>query len=115
VPGSPLDPRAAGTNRLIKQGATLVTEVEDILAVVGPIIDHGIAEPPGEDPAPLPAGDPGESARDNLSSLLGPVPATIDDLVRASGLPAATVRIVLLEMELAGRLHRDSAGRVSLA
>ncbi len=115
VPGSPLDPRAAGTNRLIKQGATLVTEVEDILAVVGPIIDRGISEPPGEDPAPLAAGDPGEGARDSLSSLLGPVPATVDDLVRASGLPAATVRVVLLEMELAGRLHRDSGGRVSLA
>jgi DNA processing protein len=114
VPGSPLDPRATGTNRLIKQGATLVTEVEDILAVVRPILDRGIAEPPGDDPAPLPADDPGDSARERLLSLLGPVPATVDDLVRASSLPAATVRVVLLEMELVGRLHRDAAGRVSL-
>jgi DNA processing protein len=114
VPGSPLDPRAAGTNRLIKQGATLVTEVEDILAAVRPILDRGIAEPPGEDLVPLPAGEPGDDARERLLSLLGPVPATIDDLVRASGRPAATVRVVLLEMELVGRLHRDTAGRVSL-
>ncbi len=45
VPGSPLDPRAGGTNQLLKHGATLVTEVEDILAVVQPIL----ARPPPED------------------------------------------------------------------
>ena len=38
VPGSPLDPRAEGTNGLIKQGATLVTEAADVLAVLQPII-----------------------------------------------------------------------------
>jgi DNA processing protein len=115
VPGSPLDPRAAGPNRLIKQGATLVTEVDDILAVVRPILDRGMAEPARNGFDPLPAGDPGASAREQLASLLGPVPATIDDLVHGSGLPAATVRVILLEMELAGRLHCDPAGRVSLA
>ena len=37
VPGSPLDPRAAGTNDLIKQGATLVTDAADIIQAVAPI------------------------------------------------------------------------------
>ncbi len=35
VPGSPLDPRCEGTNGLLKQGATLVTETDDVLAVLG--------------------------------------------------------------------------------
>jgi DNA processing protein len=36
VPGSPLDPRAAGTNDLIKQGATLTTEASDVINAVEP-------------------------------------------------------------------------------
>ena len=40
VPGSPLDPRAAGTNDLIKQGATLVTEAADVINAVAPIMER---------------------------------------------------------------------------
>lgn len=114
VPGSPLDPRAAGTNRLIKQGAVLVTEVEDVLAALRPIIaadPRGLAD---DDEALPPPADPGDDARERLLHLLGPVPVTVDDLVRAAALPVATVRVVLLELELAGRIDRDAAGRVAL-
>jgi predicted Rossmann fold nucleotide-binding protein DprA/Smf involved in DNA uptake len=38
LPGSPLDPRAEGTNSLIKQRATPVTEAADIIAVLRPIM-----------------------------------------------------------------------------
>jgi DNA processing protein len=38
VPGSPLDPRAEGSNDLIKQGATLVTEAAVVTAVLAPIL-----------------------------------------------------------------------------
>ncbi len=115
VPGSPLDPRAGGTNRLLKQGATLVTEVDDILAVVQPIL----ARPPPEEALEeedeaMEGADPGEDGRSRILSLLGPVPVTLDDIVRASRLPVAAVRVALLELDLAGRLHRDAAGRVSL-
>lgn len=116
VPGSPLDPRAAGTNRLLKQGATLVTEVADVLTVLSPIL----ARPPGgedgleEEEHALDAGDPGDDARSRILALLGPVPATVDDIVRTSGCGAAAVRVVLLELELAGRLQREPGGRVSL-
>lgn len=48
VPGSPLDPRAEGTNDLIRQGATLVADIDHVLAVIGPIIDRG----PDPDAAP---------------------------------------------------------------
>jgi DNA processing protein len=58
--------------------------------------------------------DPGDDGRSRILSLLGPVPVTLDDIVRASGLPVAAVRVALLELDLAGRLHRDPAGRISL-
>jgi DNA processing protein len=48
-------------------------------------------------------------------SLLGPTPAPIDDLIRLSGASPAVVRMVLLELELAGRLERHGGGLVSLA
>ncbi|MHC2107953.1 DNA-processing protein DprA [Methylobacterium sp. CM6246] len=48
VPGSPLDLRAEGTNDLIRQGATLVADIDHVLAVIGPIIDRG----PDPDAAP---------------------------------------------------------------
>ena len=57
MPGSPLDPRSEGTNGLIKQGAVLVTEAEDVLAALGPIAgrpSHG----PIEEPAPPDHADP---------------------------------------------------------
>ncbi|KQP48850.1 DNA processing protein DprA [Methylobacterium sp. Leaf399] len=41
VPGSPLDPRAEGTNDLIRQGATLVAEVEHVTCAIAPLIDRG--------------------------------------------------------------------------
>ena len=116
VPGSPLDPRAEGTNRLLKQGATLVTSVDDVLAVLNPILarpaDDSALEEPESD---MEDADPGDDGRQRILSLLGPVPVTVDDIVRASGLGVAAVRVALLELELAGRLHRDSGGRVSLA
>jgi DNA processing protein len=116
VPGSPLDPRAEGTNGLLKQGATLCTEAADVLAVVRPILGQQIAgggfEEPGADR--LTAGEPPDDQRKRIISLLGPAPVSIDDLVRLSQSSPATVRIVLLELELAGRLERHGGGLISL-
>ena len=114
VPGSPLDPRAAGTNGLIKQGATLVTEAADIVQAVTPIMERPIALPANE-----PDGDPLEddlesTERDRIVTLLGPVPVSIDDLIRMAEAPASLVRTVLLELELAGKLERHGGGLVSL-
>ncbi|HWU73160.1 MAG TPA: DNA-protecting protein DprA, partial [Sphingomonas sp.] len=46
--------------------------------------------------------------------LLGPVPVAIDELIRQSGLAPAMVALILLELELAGRIERHAGGRVSL-
>ena len=114
VPGSPLDPRAAGTNDLIKQGAALVTEASDVINAVQPILERPIVLEAREgDDEPLDFDiDPG--VRERIVALLGPSPVSLDDLIRMSGLSPTIVRTVLLELELAGRLERHGGGLVSL-
>jgi DNA processing protein len=115
VPGSPLDPRAEGTNGLLKQGATPVTEANDVIAAVQPILGRSVpmvnaAEPDPREP-PLP--EPDTEARTRIVALLGPTPVAIDDLIRLSGASAAAVRTALLELDVAGRLARQQ-GLVAL-
>src|SRR6266576_989341 len=112
VPGSPLDPRAAGTNDLIKQGATLTTEASDVINAVEPIMGRpiGLGEPDEEPLAP----EPEANDRARIVSLLGPSPILLDDLIRMAGASPSVVRTVLLELELAGRLERHGGGLVSL-
>ena len=115
VPGSPLDPRAEGTNGLLKQGATLETETADVIAALAPIMGRSfadLAEEPAPDEEPLSAPDAAERTR--IVALLGPSPVSLDDLMRAAGSTPAVVRMVLLELELAGRLERHGGGMVSL-
>jgi DNA processing protein len=114
VPGSPLDPRAAGANDLIKQGATLVTEAADIINAVAPIMERPLMRTASEPDSEPFESDPQGHDRDQITGLLGPAPVTIDDLVRMSGASPAIVRTVLLELELAGRLERHGGGLVSL-
>ncbi|MBI3705841.1 MAG: DNA-protecting protein DprA [Rhizobiales bacterium] len=121
VPGSPLDPRAEGTNGLLKQGATLVTEAADVIAVLEPILGRGLdlpaqkleQEPTHEAPLPLDS-EPAEDERSRIVALLGPTPTAIDDLVRLSRTRPSIVRTVLLELEIAGRLERHGGALVSL-
>ena len=120
VPGSPLDPRAEGTNGLIKQGATPVTETSDIIAVLQPIMEQ--KELPPREPEPRPGeeagaeeAEPAADERARVVGLLGPAPVQMDDLVRLSKSSPAVVRMVLLELEIAGRLERHGGGLVSLA
>ncbi len=116
VPGSPLDPRAAGTNALLKQGAVMVTEAADVLTVLRPIIGHRPElpnlEPRVEDGALLP--EPPADARARIVALLGPTPVSADDLIRLSGASTTAVQTTLLELELAGRLKRQQGGGVAL-
>ncbi len=117
VPGSPLDPRTEGTNGLLKQGAALVTEAADIISVLRPILGQAIdlpAEEPETAGPAAPGAEPNADERMRIVSLLGPTPVAIDDLIRLAGTTPAAVRIVLLELELAGRIERHGGGMVSL-
>jgi DNA processing protein len=116
VPGSPLDPRSEGTNALIKQGAVLVTQAEDVLEVLRPIAGREPMRTAEETKveAPAPPAEPTPPARAGIVALLGPTPVSIDDLIRMSGLSPAVVHTALLELELAGRLQRQPGGLVAL-
>ena len=119
VPGSPLDPRCHGTNGLLKDGAQIVTESGDIIRSMAPVsrIDlfsnPEVNEPPREEEKPLGL-PPSDSERDRIIDSLGATPVEIDDIIRHTGCSAQTVYLVLLELDLAGRLHRHAAGLVSL-
>nr|WP_218625170.1 DNA-processing protein DprA [Sphingomonas sp. dw_22] len=112
VPGSPLDPRAQGCNLLIREGATLVQSVEDILEAVRPIDPRAVRSPVRGFEGPPPE-DASDAQRRAIVALLGPVPVAADELIRQSGLAPAVVQTVLLELELAGRLERHAGGRIS--
>ncbi|QIB32314.1 DNA-processing protein DprA [Ancylobacter pratisalsi] len=115
VPGSPLDPRAGGTNALIKQGAALVTDAADVMSALASYRDRLPGMDADEDqPIPMDAPEPGDDLRGRVAALLGPTPLPVDDLVHMSGASAGEVMIVLLELEIAGRLERHGGGRVSL-
>ena len=113
VPGSPLDPRAQGCNLLIREGATLVQSVDDILEAIRPIDARAVRSPAGRFEGPPPE-DASDADRHKVTGLLGPVPVAVDELMRQSGLSPAIVQTVLLELELAGRLERHAGGRTSL-
>ncbi|RWN03484.1 MAG: DNA-protecting protein DprA [Mesorhizobium sp.] len=116
VPGSPLDPRAAGANALLKDGATLVTEASDITGAITPLVGAlaprtaSLEEPPDFSATP----PPGEGDRARVIEALGPTPVAVDEIIRHTGLHPAQVFMVLLELDLAGRLERHAGGNVSL-
>jgi len=113
VPGSPLDPRCTGTNALIKQGVALITSAADIIDAVRPILGRPMQDAREPDVDPM-GTDPDAGERARIVTLLGPTPVSIDDLIRLSGCAPAVVRMVLLELELAGRLERRGGGLIAL-
>ncbi len=112
VPGSPLDPRAAGCLQLLKEGATLVTEPRDVLDHLSPADAPML--PGFADDAPLPLETPGDAV-DALRQALSPTPVSVDMLVRVTGLPTGTVIATLVELELAGHAEREPNGMVRAA
>jgi len=114
VPGFPMDPRAQGTNALIQNGATLLQKPSDVLDTLHrrsfrhnpPRQDSTIEEETPLTDAQL------ASLRDEVMSLLSPTPICIDELRRECHISNATLSLVLLELELAGRVSRLTAGQV---
>ena len=120
VPGSPLDPRAAGTNALIRDGAILAGKADDIVQALAPMAGDtgGNATlnliPHDDDTIPPRAAPTTGDQHARIAGALGPAPTALDDLVRHSGLSPAETYAVLLELDLAGRLARHPDGCVSL-
>jgi DNA processing protein len=115
IPGSPLEPRSHGCNHLIREGAVLVNSPEDVVELLTGFEGSprsNFREPVGAfDHAP---GELAEAEPADIASLLTTAPVSVDELIRQSGAGAAAVQLALLELEIAGRLERHAAGRVSL-
>jgi len=122
VPGSPLDPRAGGTNKLLQDGAQMALKGADILGVLetfsipnfidaqDDFIEDGELDPMTDYSATSSA-----DARIQIVNLLSITPVEVDELIRQSGQPASIVHMILIELELAGRLIRHNRQLVSLA
>ncbi|MFC7705655.1 DNA-processing protein DprA [Plastorhodobacter daqingensis] len=131
VPGHPFDARAAGCNMLIRQGATLVRSVSDVMEAIAPLLARAAkratphdaprglplgraraeAPPPARPMAPL--AEP--AALDQMIlDRLGPSPLAEDQLIRDLGLPAGRVAAELVMMELDGRVLRQPGGLLAL-
>jgi DNA processing protein len=117
VPGSPLDPRAGGTNNLIRNGAHLTERAEDVLSILRDMSGR-MAEPASGGFNFSPAGDLDETTlaatRRAVVEKLGPAPTEVDELIRDCHVSPAIVSMVLLELELAGRLERQPGNKVAL-
>lgn len=123
VPGSPLDPRARGTNSLLKQGATLVTNADDVIEALNPLIGreaiHSDEDQPDllkqfDEPPEPPHAITTDEQRDILLDALSVVPIDVDTLVRHTSLDASSAQLILLELDLAGRLLRYPGNQVAL-
>ena len=122
VPGHPFDARAAGCNMLLRDGATLIRGVDDVLEALSPLLDQsGRATPQAAPSAP----DPEEKGRpptittpDELSrrilECLGPSPLPEDLLIRDLGVPPDRMAAALLTLELEGRVQRHPGGLLTL-
>ncbi|MEM7271087.1 MAG: DNA-processing protein DprA [Pseudomonadota bacterium] len=114
TPGSPLDPRAAGCNELIRQGAALIRDADDVEDVLGGPRSLSLHEPEElfQHDVHL-APDPDLAAR--AAALLTAAPVETDQLARDLAVPAATLSEALLELDLAGRIERRPGGLIALA
>lgn len=114
VPGHPFDARASGCNMLIRDGATLVRGVRDILDHIG---DPTLAAPQ----LPLDTPTPRKSLRetavldDDILSRLAPAPMAEDQLIRSLGAAATAVAPILVDLELDGKVIRQAGGMLARA
>ena len=114
VPGSPLDPRAAGCNDLLRQGATLCAGAQDVLNVLDalPRLEDPGSDWRGKVIDPLDLDRDVAAIRQRLADLLSSAPVSRDELIRLTGASASTVAAALVELELAGRALIQPGGMV---
>jgi len=116
VPGSPLDPRSDGCNRLIRDGATLVQNVADVIECVSR--QPAVRIPPTQfectdsmrqtiDQTAV------DRCRQKLAQDLSLDPVDIDELISWCEMPAPVVWAAILELEIAGIVTRHYGNRVA--
>ena len=114
VPGSPLDPRAQGCNQLIRDGATLIQTAADVMEGITHL-NGKVASPSRPFDHQTPTSVEAEpDIRLRVGELLGPSPVPVDEIIRLAEAEPGAVQLVLLELDLAGRLDRHAGNKVSL-
>jgi len=117
VPGSPMDPRCAGSNALLRDGAHLIERAEDLMTL---LLEGGIREEPvspeeyslaGEAPQIMEEID--DAARASVLALLDATPLPVDEIIRRCQLSPPVVLTILLEAELAGEAERHPGNNVA--
>jgi DNA processing protein len=98
VPGSINSFKSAGCHFLIKQGAGLVENADDILEQLGLNYPHAPKRDTYKE-APMP---PMEASEEAIYKLIGEYPTHIDQIAKRSNLKPSTVSSLLLRMELKG-------------
>jgi DNA processing protein len=119
VPGSPLDPRSAGANDLIRQGAHLTERWQDVLDHLpeaphaGPLFAPraAAAQPPEAEAEP----EDGTGIHAQILEFLGQTPVPVDEVLRACHLSAAELQVILTDLELDGRIAVLPGNRVARA
>lgn len=120
VPGSPLDPRCRGANRLIKDGACLVEEGSDVISLLETFVPRILKDPNMSAPSDFgttpsaPKEVELDQWREQILGLLGPSPTELDEIVRQSECPPGVVSTIILELDLAGRIEPHPGQKVAL-
>lgn len=118
VPGSPLDPRCRGANRLIREGARLVEDFTQVLESLDGLAGSNLKFHENlnfyQQAPEITSLNETDQVRDHVLSLLGPSPVMVDELVRQCHCSPPVLGMALLELDLAGRLERHPGNRVSL-
>jgi DNA processing protein len=112
IPGSIHSSQSQGCHQLLRQGATLVENAEDVLSELPKTVFNQIL---GSPPTSLPGGTEERSRLDNpaeiLLDALGFEPTSVDALIASTGLSSTSVASLLLTLELEGRVASDLSGR----
>jgi DNA processing protein len=118
VPGHPFDARAAGSNMLIRDGATLIRGAQDVLAAIGATYTEADPGPaaalpaqvlPGPAPVTMPLAD-ASVLHSLILARLGPSPLAEDQLIRDLALPPSQITGALVTLELEGQIERQQGG-----
>jgi DNA processing protein len=119
VPGHPMDTRASGCNLLLRDGAILIRNAEDVIEALGP------SSPPRQPEttpkaAALPPPQPERPWRDHATlhsrilAQLGPAPVAEDQLLRDLGVSNGEAAPMLTALELEGQITRQPGGLISM-
>ncbi len=117
VPGSPLDPRSKGCNQLLKQGAIMVESASDILGGIGHLRGQDLQETPNtlyNVDSPVYEEHGLAMARDAIVENLCLSPVSVDGLIERCGISPSNALLILLELELAGRIYRNYDGTMTI-